>query len=56
MILEEMTLQELYKLKRELLSHCVGMTYNMQEVFKINKIIGEKELKLEKGEQNDDRK
>lgn len=44
-----MTLEELYKLREELLSHCVGMAYNMQQVFKINAEIREKELKLEKG-------
>jgi hypothetical protein len=38
-----MTLEELYRLKQELLSHCVGMSYNMQKVFEINKIIEEKE-------------
>ena len=54
-----MTLEELYRLKYELLSHAVGMTYNMQRVFEINKEIEkkEKELKMEKGETNgDDRK
>lgn len=49
MKLEDLTLEELYELKQELLSHVVGMSYNMQQVFKINKLIGEKELKLEKG-------
>lgn len=49
MTLDNMTLEELYKLREELLSHVVGMSYNMQQVFKINKIIGEKELKLKKG-------
>lgn len=49
MTLDNMTLEELYKLKQELLSHVVGMSYNMQVVFQINQIIGEKELKLEKG-------
>ena len=49
MTLEDLTLKELYELKRELLYHVVGMTYNMQVVFQINKLIGEKELKLEKG-------
>ena len=49
MTLENMTLEELYKLREELLSHVVGMSYNMQQVFKINEIIGEKELKLKKG-------
>lgn len=52
-----MTLEELYKLKRELLMHCVGMSYNMQKVFEINKEIEkrEKELKLgkEKNYDND---
>ena len=50
-----MTLEELYKLKRELLMHCVGMSYNMQKVFEINKQIEElkckekeKKKKLEK--------
>ena len=38
-----MTLEELYKLKRELLMHCVGMSYNMQRVFEINKEIEKKE-------------
>ena len=38
-----MTLEELYKLRDELLSHCVGMSYNMQLVFKINEEIKEKE-------------
>lgn len=49
MTLDNMTLEELYKLKQELLFHVVGMSYNMQVVFQINQIIGEKELKLEKG-------
>lgn len=49
MILEDLTLKELYELKKELLNHVVGMSYNMQVVFQINKLIGEKELKLEKG-------
>ena len=30
MKLEDLTLEELYKLKRELLYHVVGMPYNMQ--------------------------
>lgn len=47
MNLDELTLEELYKLKRELLMHCVGMAYNMQVVFQINKEIECKE-KLEK--------
>lgn len=54
-----MTLEELYQLKRELLMHCVGMSYNMQKVFEINREIQEreKELKLEKGVKYDnDRK
>ena len=38
-----MTLEELYRLKQELLSHCVGMSYNMQKVFEINELIKEKE-------------
>ncbi len=45
MTLNDKTLEELYKLKRELLMHCVGMSYNMQIVFQINKEI-EKKLKL----------
>lgn len=49
MKLDDLTLKELYELKKELLNHVVGMSYNMQVVFQINKIIGEKELKLEKG-------
>lgn len=49
MTLEDLTLKELYELKKELLNHVVGMSYNMQVVFQINKLIGEKELKLEKG-------
>jgi hypothetical protein len=49
-----MTLEELYKLKEELLSHCVGMTYNMQKALEINKEIEEKELKLKKGVNSDD--
>lgn len=49
MTLEDLTLKELYELKKELLYHVVGMSYNMQVVFQINKLIGEKELKLEKG-------
>ena len=36
-----MTLDELYKLRNELLSHCVGMSYRMQQVFEINKEIEE---------------
>ena len=36
-------LKKLYELKRELLNHCVGMAYRMQEVFKINEEI----MKLE---------
>ena len=50
-----MTLEELYKLKRELLMHCVGMSYNMQKVFEINKEIEEreKELKLGKEKKHD---
>ena len=44
---EDLTLKELYKLKRELLMHCVGMSYNMQQVYKINEVIECKE-KLEK--------
>ena len=52
-----MTLEELYKLREELLSHVVGMSYNMQEIFKINEEIKKKELKREKGERNgNDRK
>ncbi|MBO7732048.1 MAG: hypothetical protein J6S67_05835 [Methanobrevibacter sp.] len=39
----EKRLKELYELKRELLTHCVGMSYRMQEVFKINEEI----MKLE---------
>lgn len=41
-----MTIEEIHKKikkleeeKQRLLSHCVGMSYNMQEVFKINKEI-----------------
>ena len=49
MKLEDLTLEELYELKQELLSHVVGMSHNMQVVFQINQIIEEKELKLEKG-------
>ena len=49
MTLEDLTLKELYELKKELLYHVVGMSYNMQVVFQINKLIGEKELKLKKG-------
>lgn len=45
-----MTLQEQIKLleeeKRRLLNHCVGMSYNMQQVFKINKEIDELECKI----------
>ena len=41
-----MTLEELYKLKKELLNHVVGMSYNMQEVLKIEEKI--KELKYER--------
>lgn len=48
MKLEDLTLEELYKLKRELLYHVVGMTYNMQLVFQINKEIECKKEKLEK--------
>ena len=49
MKLEDLTLEELYKLKRELLFHCVGMSYNMQLVFKINEVIKEwEQKKLEK--------
>lgn len=47
MNLDELTLEELYKLKRELLYHVVGMAYNMQLVFQINEVIECKE-KLEK--------
>jgi hypothetical protein len=43
-----MTLEELYKKKRELLMHCVGMSYRMQEVFRINKEIEEWEKKNQK--------
>ena len=52
MKLEDLTLLELYELKRELLYHLTGMSYNMQVVFRINEIIKEKELKLEKGVKN----
>ena len=48
MKLEDLTLEELYKLKRELLYHVVGMSYNMQVVFQINKEIECKKEKLEK--------
>lgn len=41
-----MTLEELYKLRDELLSHCVGMSYNMQKVLEINKEIECREKKL----------
>lgn len=43
-----MTLEELYKLKRELLMHCVGMSYNMQKVYEINKEIEVQECKKKK--------
>ena len=43
-----MTLEELYRLKKELLSHCVGMSYNMQKVFEINELIKEKEEECQK--------
>lgn len=52
MKLEDLTLLELYELKKELLYHLTGMSYNMQVVFRINEIIKEKELKLEKGVKN----
>lgn len=48
MKLGDLTLEELYKLKRELLYHVVGMAYNMQVVFQINKEIECKKEKLEK--------
>lgn len=47
MKLEDLTLKELYELKRKLLMHCVGMSYNMQQVYKINEEI-EKRIKLGK--------
>lgn len=47
MKLEDLTLKELYELKRKLLMHVVGMSYNMQQVYKINEVIECKE-KLEK--------
>ena len=50
-----MELEELYKKKRELLLHVVGMSYYMQEALKIEKEIREKELKLKKGEGKNDR-
>lgn len=45
-----MTLEELYKLRDELLNHVVGTNYNMQKVLEINKEIEckKKELKLVK--------
>lgn len=57
-----MTIEEKIKLleeeKRRLLNHCVGMSYNMQQVFKINKEIEEckskklvKELSLKESEE-----
>ena len=41
-----MKLEELYKLKRELLYHVVGMSYNMQKVFEIDKEIKKLERKM----------
>ena len=48
MNLEDLSLEELYKLKRQLLMHCVGMSYNMQQVYKINEVIECKQKKLVK--------
>ena len=58
-----MTPQEKIKIleeeKRRLLNHCVGMSYNMQQVFKINKELEEckklvKELSLKGSEESQD--
>ena len=40
----EVKLKELYQLKRELLMHCVGMSYRMEQV----RLIDEEIKKLEK--------
>ena len=52
----EERIKELEELKRQLLMHCVGMSYNMQQVFKINKELEEckklvKELNLKGSEE-----
>lgn len=44
MTLEE-KIKQLEEEKRKLLDHVVGMSYNMQQVFKINKEIEELECK-----------
>lgn len=50
-----MTLEELYKLKKELLYHVVGMDYRMKKALEIEKEIEqkEKELKLIRKENKD---
>ena len=45
----EERIKELEELKRQLLMHCVGMSYNMQQVFEINK---ELKLLLERSDSN----
>ena len=48
-----MELEELYKLKKELLYHIAGTSYYMQEVLKIEEEIRKKELELRKENKND---